>query len=256
MKRVSLVNTARIADAADITTLVPGADPVQPSQCGPCTPRVDAKTLVVLDFLAAVPCVVRDDRFIVRWCNEAYVSLSKVPKSDLLGTRMEDFLPRKAAAERNETLREVLETGQMRRYYQFGADKRLLCSLLPIDPESFGYRGVLVMVQQDTGMGCEGSQCESIPVLGTPSLDELGVLSPAELRVLLHLGKGRTTAEIGEHLSRSAKTIEKQIESVHRKLGTRSRAELVKLAVERGLQAFSDADWERIIEGSKAVKRP
>lgn len=220
-----------------------------------CTPQVGMDALKLLDFLIAVPCVVRDEDLVVRWCNEAYANLSKRSKCDMLGTKMEDFISAKAAAERADTLRKVLEGGNVSRYYQFGADQRLLCTLIPIDPGSFGYRGVLTMVQPETGIGYCGDACEQIPVLGTPCLDALGALSPAELRVLLHLGKGRTTAEIAAHLSRSAKTIEKQIESVHRKLGTGSRAELVRLAVERGLQAFGDDEWEQIIEGSKAVKR-
>jgi len=247
------VEVVRLIDAETVPALVPGGESVGSGALG--APTVDASALVVLEFMAAVPCVVRDEDLRVRWCNDAYAALSKQPPEELLGSQLEDFQPSEAAKERIRVIRQVLETGRRERYYQVGADRRLLCSLLPIDPVSFGHRGVLIMIQQETGLGCQCCEPGSIPVLSTPLLDELGVLSPAELRVLLHLGKGRTTAEIGGHLSRSAKTIEKQIESIHRKLDTGSRAELVRLAVERGLQAFADGEWERIIEGAKAVKR-
>jgi hypothetical protein len=49
--------------------------------------------------------------------------------------------------------------------------------------------------------------------------------------------------------------VEKHLESVHRKLGTKSRAELVRLAVERGLQAFTEAEWSQIVVGSRQTRR-
>ena len=240
--------TARNSSLGNASKVAPAIAP-----CGGLA--VVADSLALLEYLVAVPCVVRDQDLVLRWCNDAYARLSQRSKQELLGTKIEAFIPAKAAAERSEAMLQVLETGQSVRYYQFGADQRLLCTLLPIDADSFGYRGVLIMVQRETGMAGSDHSCDGIPVLRTPCLDKLDVLSPAELRVLLHLGRGRTTAEIGEHLSRSAKTVEKQIESVHRKLGTSSRAELVKLAVERGLQAFSDDDWEQIIEGARSIRR-
>jgi len=206
----------------------------------------------MLEQFIGVPCVVRDEDLVLRWCNDAYVRLGKTSKRDLMGSRMESLMSSKAAGERGGVMRRVLDSGIAARYYQFASDQRLVCDVIPLDAGSFGYRGVMITLQRTSGLG---ESDEAVPVLRTPCLDELAVLSPAELRVLLHLGKGRTTAEIGQHLSRSAKTVEKQIESVHRKLGTGSRAELVRLAVERGLQAFRDEDWEQIIEGSREVRR-
>ncbi|MEM9373969.1 MAG: LuxR C-terminal-related transcriptional regulator [Planctomycetota bacterium] len=210
------------------------------------------EVLPLMAQLSAVPCLVRDSSLSLRWCNDAYIRLEPKPQGELLGSKLEEVMPAKAANERAEMIRRVLETRRPAHYYQCARDQRLACTMLPIDSDSFGFEGVMVILQRATGLG---DADESLPVLETPYLDLLGVLSPAELRVLHHLGKGQTTAEIGRELSRSAKTIEKQIESVHRKLGTGSRAELVKLAVERGLQAFGDDEWERVIDGSRVVKR-
>jgi DNA-binding CsgD family transcriptional regulator len=86
-------------------------------------------------------------------------------------------------------------------------------------------------------------------------MDALKALSPSELRALFHIANGRSTAEIAQRLCRATKTVEKHIESIHRKLGTSSRAAIVRLATERGIQAFDDAQWDEIIEGAKRVRR-
>lgn len=206
--------------------------------------------------MPGIACVVRDEDGLLVWCNEAFASLSKRPAAELVGTKMDAFIPKQAADERSDILKRVIESGEPLHYYQWGADQRLLCGAFPIDSASFGHRGVMVTVQSATGISGPGmGTAGEIPVLGTPCFDGLDVLSPAELRVLHHLAKGHSTAGIGELLCRSAKTIEKQIESIHRKLGTGSRAELVKLAVERGIQAFDVDAWERIIEGARSIRR-
>ena len=60
-----------------------------------------------------------------------------------------------------------------------------------------------------------------------PSRDGAGTLSPAERRVVALVLQGRRNREIAALLSRSTKTVEWQLTNVYRKLGVRSRAELI-----------------------------
>ncbi|MCC5823942.1 MAG: helix-turn-helix transcriptional regulator [Phycisphaerales bacterium] len=216
--------------------------------------RITRDALWLLETLCGVACVIRDERLRVLWCNDAYARLCDRPVSDLIGTTMDDFLPKAAAEERGLVLSRVLRSGEPEAYYQFGADKRMLCRVLPCDPEAFGCPAVLAMVQE-APVGSALRSSEPLPVLTTPCLDQLGALSPSELRALYYIAKGLSTADIAERLCRATKTVEKHIESLHRKLRTSSRAEIVRLATERGLQAFEESQWEAIIEGAKAVKR-
>ena len=60
-----------------------------------------------------------------------------------------------------------------------------------------------------------------------PSRDGAGTLSPAERRVVALVLQGRRNRDIAALLSRSHKTVEWQLTNVYRKLGVRSRAELI-----------------------------
>lgn len=215
---------------------------------------VGREVLAVFGCMTGVAALVRDEALRLVWCNDAYARFSKRPKSDLLGTRIGDHIPRAAAEERAAVLERVMRTGVSEAYYQFAADKRLLCRAFACDPASFGHGGVLVIVQE-APLGTALASDEPLPVLSTPLLDELDALSPSELRALYHLALGRSTADIAETLCRATKTVEKHIESVHRKLGTSSRAAIVRLATERGLQSFTPDEWEAIIRGAKATKQ-
>ncbi len=234
----------------DTKSAVPSPLPVP----GPDTPIVPA-VLPILDQLTAVASVARDETLRLVWCNRAYAEFSRRTVQELIGTRMEDYIPKAAADERAHPALEVMQTGRAMSYYQFGADQRLLCSVFPLDESAFGHKGVLVVIQPAPPTGALDAVHTDIPVIGTPCLDDFAALTPAELRVLYHLAAGKATAEIGDHLHRAAKTVEKQIESIHRKLGTKSRAELVRLASESGLQGFDEPAWEQIIEGARRMKR-
>jgi DNA-binding CsgD family transcriptional regulator len=60
-------------------------------------------------------------------------------------------------------------------------------------------------------------------------------LTPQELQVALAIGTGQTNREVAAGLFLSPKTIEYHLANVYRKLGVRSRAQLVRLLVEQGV---------------------
>ena len=62
-----------------------------------------------------------------------------------------------------------------------------------------------------------------------------GSLSVREMEVLLLIARGFTSNEIAPQLGLSTRTIETHRARISRKLGARSRAELVRYALERGL---------------------
>ena len=71
---------------------------------------------------------------------------------------------------------------------------------------------------------------------GVPPLNpDLRQLSPRELEVLKLVAHGHTHKEVAEELKVSIKTVETYRARVANKLGLRSRAELVKYAIDAGL---------------------
>lgn len=63
----------------------------------------------------------------------------------------------------------------------------------------------------------------------------LGSLSPREFMVLRLIGKGYSRTDIATQLSRSVKTIDGHQDRIMRKLGIKTRAELMRLAIREGL---------------------
>ena len=69
--------------------------------------------------------------------------------------------------------------------------------------------------------------------------DSQGLFTPREGRVLELLCEGRLKKQMADDLCRSAKTLEKQIDGIHKKLGTHHPAATVATAVARGLVTIS-----------------
>lgn len=70
-----------------------------------------------------------------------------------------------------------------------------------------------------------------------PAPRAVAVLSNRERQVLQLLAEGHTNAEVGERLGISVKTVETHRARLTRKLGARSRADLVRVALTAGLLA-------------------
>ena len=61
------------------------------------------------------------------------------------------------------------------------------------------------------------------------------VLSPRERDVLTQIALGYTSGDIATHLHLSVRTIESHRARIHKKLGTSTRAELVRIALDEGM---------------------
>ncbi len=70
-----------------------------------------------------------------------------------------------------------------------------------------------------------------------PDVEHLGLLTPAERRVVALVATGRSNPEIASLLVVSRRTVESQIAAAYRKLGVTSRVQLTLLALDAGLVA-------------------
>ncbi len=216
--------------------------------------RATLDVLPALEGATAIAALVRDADLRVRWCNQAYASLCRMPLDMVIDTTLSDLIPAPMAEEREKIYREVLASSRATSFVQFGADKRMLCRLIPIDTEDFGYAGVLSLITEASLAHDVGTD-EPDRVLGTPLLDGLSILTKLELRTLYDLACGAANHDIAERQFRSVRTIENHVESIHRKLGTTSRSALVRFATERGIHGFTPEQWERIVEGANRTRR-
>ncbi|MEQ9208009.1 MAG: LuxR C-terminal-related transcriptional regulator [Phycisphaerales bacterium] len=173
---------------------------------------------------------------------------------DMMGTRLSDVLPACAARERELIHQQVMSTGVPHSHYQLSSDSRVLCSVFPLDAEAFGHQGILAVVK-DARLEPRTVPMKRFPVLKTPVFQQLDVLSTRELEVFYFVGLGLSTREIAAQMNRAEKTVEHHVNSIHTKLDTHTRSQLVRFASERGIQAFSPTEWSFIVEGAQAVRR-
>ncbi len=196
----------------------------------------------------------RDESFRLVWCNRAYADeIGKESPGQAVGTTLRDVLPEKQAVEREDLMRPVLETGRTLAYQQMWKGVRRLTRVWPLDPDAFGHAGYFVMIKalrdplpEQTGPD------DAVQFVRTADLGDLAVLSPRELEVFYYLSAGMTVSDTAEALFRSEKTIGRHVESIHKKMGYSSRAELVRDAVQRGLIHFSGRQWSVLTDPKRA----
>lgn len=130
-------------------------------------------------------------------------------------------------------------------FVQMVRGRRSYVRTWPLDPAAFGTRGLFVMIEPAL---LRTPTEQTFPLVVASDLGELESLSRRELEVLWFTAAGLSAAETAETLSRSVRTVENHIASVHNKLGVSRRAELTRFAVEHGVLAFTREEWARIVE--------
>ena len=210
----------------------------------------------IIEQIPGIVAVARDECMKMFWCTTGFFRIVKSVESvdDMMGKTLHEVLSKPAADEREKIHRKVIETQRTISHYQFSADSRVVCTIFPLDEDAFGHRGILAIVK-DAPVDVRLEINQEIKVLSTPNLADLNALTSRELEVLHYVAKSMSTSEIADHISRSPKTIDNHINSIHAKLRTHSRSQLVRYACERGIQSFSDDEWKSIISGSKAVNK-
>lgn len=220
------------------------------------TIRVLPRDLEFIELVPGLVGVARDEDLRLFWCTEWFSKRVEpnLKGTPIIGSTLRDFLPETAAREREEINEHVLRTGEVSSHYQFSADMRVLSTIFPLDEKAFGHKGVLAVIK-DAPVNVRLNTDEEIRVLSSPHLGKLSALSQRELEVLHYLSKGITTSKIADDLHRAVKTVENHINSIHTKLGTTSRAELVRYTSERGIQSFTDEEWMNIVRGARVARQ-
>ena len=211
-----------------------------------------------LGLFAQIPGIVgvaRNEQLDVIWCTPSYgqIAGNNASVDEMVGSTVEDILPTIAANERIKAHRQVMDTNEPQHHFRLINDSRVLCTILPLDEQAFGHRGVFVIVHDAPNDSMLNPE-HVIPVLSTPNLCQLNTLTRRELEVLHLVASGMSTHQISERICRANKTIEHHINAIHGKLGTTSRAQLVRFASERGIQSFSDEEWASIVTGAQTVR--
>jgi DNA-binding CsgD family transcriptional regulator len=215
------------------------------------TPTITPELLSILEWLSGTGWILRDDAFVAVWCNDAYARFNGLKPADIVGTRLRDFISEEAAQDREASYTIAIEERRPVTNIQFNGDSRTLSIVFPIDKESFGHSGVLCMIQEAPRVIDHDLDIIDT-IIKSPVLNRLVSLSIAELRILYYLAGGNSTTQISKTLSRSAKTIENQIASIHKKVGTTTRGELVQFVCGRGIEKYTPDEWEAIINSERA----
>lgn len=187
--------------------------------------------------------VARDTEGRLLWCNAQFANAHGRTVDTLRGTPREAISSPALAEERARFETRAMREREAVTYLHFSLGRRWLARVWPLDPKAFGTPGVFVVHKLSSTSGLDGHDESGVPLARVGDLGELSRLTPRELEVYYHLAKGMTVNEIGEMLDRSPKTVERHLESVHRKMGFGNRAALVRDAVERGVVAFSAGEW-------------
>lgn len=194
------------------------------------------------DGLPGCAAVALDASMRILWCNEEFAHHHKSTPAQLAGADLATRLPAALVRERETLIRPVLEEGRPVSFVQLAQGIRWITRVWPLDPDAFGKPGVFMLLQQGA-VRRAGQEQAPLPLARVCDMGDLAQLTPRELEVFYFLAAGMTVAEIGELLHRSPKTVERHLESLHRKMNFRNRAELVREAVERGLVGFTPDEW-------------
>ena len=201
----------------------------------------------ILSSMPGIATVVRDELHAVVSCNATYAHNAGRTASELVGTTHRDLRPGSPAVdERIDLMSRVIEANEPRDFLQFWGGKAWLCRVVPLDEHAYGMRGTLSVIMH-APVGRSIADARAIHTLDTADFGDLDPLTPAEKRTIFDLAMGRSNNEIAERQERSVRTIECHVRAIHEKLGTSSRSAIIRDASERGIQLFTEAQWEKMV---------
>ena len=195
------------------------------------------------DGMPGFAAVALDNSMRILWCNEEFARVHGSTPAQVVGSDLASKIATPMAKEREALARPAMDDGKSVSFVQLDRGIRWLTRVWPLDTQAFGKPGVFMVLKQGTVRRDRNAAAASLPLAKVGDLGELDVLTPRELEVFYYLAAGMTVADIGELLHRSPKTVERHLESLHRKMNFKNRAELVREAVERGLVAFTPEEW-------------
>lgn len=158
---------------------------------------------------------------------------------DLAHKALHDAMPAAIAEERLAHARHVVETGAPMVVDGMLAGRLTRATLRPIRGESPQETRVLETIRPATAAEAKP---DGVTYVRAKTDDEgpLGQLTAREREVLVHIGRGLSTAEIASTLGRSTKTVEWHRVSLGNKLGITNRVELARIAIRAGVTPLED----------------
>lgn len=175
------------------------------------------------------PMVLFDDELRLVEANDAAIDFLRTPREELLRRTVYDFSPEEAHPRLPELLQELLEAGHLEATWE---------ALLPDDARvSFAFSAV-ANISPGRHLALAHSGWE---VLGGEEIDTYGDgrspnrLTPREQEVLQALAMGINGPKVGEQLGISYETVRVHTRNAMRKLGAKTQAHLIALALQHGL---------------------
>jgi DNA-binding CsgD family transcriptional regulator len=209
--------------------------------------------LPLIDRLPGMWAVGRDAELKIFWISRSQERMSRLPREALIGASLYGKMPAPGAEERERVIREVMQTGVVQHVYQAAfSGQRVLATLLPLDEADFGHAGVMMLLRFDPSGTVPGARTLQTPRIFSDA--KMATLTRREMEILHPISHGLTSAEIGERLGRSERTVSQHLRSIHTKLGTHSRSELMFLSIEGGISGFSSEEWAALIDGEMRMR--
>ena len=178
-----------------------------------------------------------DGRFL--FANEEAKKFLSRSNEDLVGRTWQDVLPPKVANELSMYARTVHKTNKPIELIGMVKGICLRTLFLPIRTVENSMPMLLVICNQLTALDqqsrLEDNNGVQKVVAEFNDLGPLSILSERELEILAYIGEGWSPPEIAKRLHRSVKTIDWHRRSLGRKLGANNTLQLVRIAINAGL---------------------
>lgn len=193
----------------------------------------------------------RDENRRVQWCDANFAKQFRLTPEDLVGTTMADLYGEEVTNSRLAVTHPQLAAHGMFACIQVWGGMRVTSHTWNQTREK-GDRSPIITVFDPRPVASPELDAQ-LPTFLDPVWGTFDVLSRRELEVLYLVAKGLNIEESAEVLTRSHKTVENHVGSLYTKLGVHSRAEVTRIAVERGILAFTQEQWFKISSQSPRV---
>ncbi len=186
----------------------------------------------------------RDEHWRVQWCDAHFAKQFRLTPADLVGSSMSDLYGEDIANARRAVTDPQLAEHGMFTSIQLWGGMRVTTHTWNQNREKGG-RSPFITVFDPRPFSSPELDAQ-LPTFLDPVWGTFDMLSRRELEVLYLVAKGLNIEESAEVLTRSHKTVENHVGSLYTKLGVHRRAEVTRIAVERGFLAFTQEQWFKI----------
>lgn len=183
----------------------------------------------------------RDERRRIQWCCPNFAKQFGQTPGDLVGSTLCDAYGDKVANSRLTAMQPELWQNGMYSCIQVWGGMRITSHTWNRN-YSKGDKYEIVSILDPRPIAQPELDAQ-LPTLLEPNWGTFNKLSRRELEVLYLVAVGYSAEETAKLLCRAEKTIDNQVASLYEKLGVHNRAEVTRIAVERGLHAFTREQW-------------